>query len=178
MFASSRPVIAISNKPSPQVRFAKNLYYRINVVTLELPALAERREDIALLANLFLDEALESMPHAIASGFAADAIEVLLGAPWPGNVRQLRNVIEHCAVFSTTPLIPASLVGQALRQKPKEMLSYGQARDRFEREYLLELMQITAGNVARAARLAERDRSDLYKLLRRHKLDPSQFRDC
>ncbi|MCB1740690.1 MAG: sigma 54-interacting transcriptional regulator [Gammaproteobacteria bacterium] len=158
-------------------RFREDLYYRLNVVTLEIPDLAARREDIPLLAKHFLEAAHRDSPEAISHGFAADALEELVTAPWPGNVRQLRNVVEQCVVLGTTPLIPAALVHKALKRRPRELLPYTEARDRFERDYLLDLMQITEGNVAQAARLAQRDRSDLYKLLRRHQLDPNRFRD-
>jgi two-component system response regulator GlrR len=68
-------------------------------------------------------------------------------------------------------------VQKALRRRPRELMPFAEARDRFERDYLTDLMQMTDGNVAQAARLAQRDRSDLYKLLRRHHLDPNRFRD-
>lgn len=158
--------------------FREDLYYRLNVVTLEIPPLAARREDIPLLAGHFLDEARDtSAPDSTAVGFSADAMEALLAARWPGNVRHLRNVVNQCAVLATTPLIPLALVRKALRLEPPELLSLADARNRFDREYLVKLLQITDGNVTQAARLADRNRSDLYKLLRRHKLDPGLFRD-
>jgi two-component system response regulator GlrR len=104
-------------------------------------------------------------------------MEALLAARWPGNVRHLRNVVNQCAVLATTPLISLALVQKALRLKPPDLLSLAEARNRFDREYLIKLLQITDGNVTQAARLADRNRSDLYKLLRRHKLDPEVFRD-
>jgi two-component system response regulator GlrR len=159
-------------------RFREDLYYRLNVVRLEIPNLAARREDIALLANHFLAAIRSKLADAAVAvtGFANEALEALVAAPWPGNVRQLRNVVEQCVVLATTPLIPAALVQSALRGKPREFRSFAQARDNFEFDYLVNLLQMTRGNIAQAARLAERNRSEFYKLLRKHGLEPQAFR--
>ena len=156
--------------------FREDLYYRLNVVMLEIPPLSERREDINLLATHFLNDA-RSRGHGEVSGFSADAMEELVAAPWPGNVRQLRNVVEQCAVLCSTSLVPVSLVHKALRQKPRELLPFAKARDNFERDYLAHILQMTEGNVAQAARLADRNRSEFYKLLRKHHLEPELFRE-
>jgi two-component system response regulator GlrR len=100
----------------------------------------------------------------------------MLTAAWPGNVRQLRNVVEQCAVLSTTPLIPVSLVERALSRDDRALLPFAEARDRFEFGYLTNLLEMTEGNVAQAARLAERNRSEFYKLLNKHELEPALFR--
>ena len=89
---------------------------------------------------------------------------------------QLYNVVEQCMVLSPTPVIGRSLVARALRQKPERLLSLNEARDQFERDYLIRLLNLTEGNIALAARLAERNRSEFYNLLGRHGLDPEQFR--
>ncbi|HHJ13221.1 MAG TPA: response regulator [Gammaproteobacteria bacterium] len=156
--------------------FREDLYYRLNVVTLEIPSLVARREDIPLLASHFLRN-LEDARRKGVTGFAPDAMEVLLSAPWPGNVRQLYNVVEQAVAFTTTSLIPASLVQRALRgEADEEMPAFADARSRFEREYLTQLLQITGGNVSRAARIAKRNRTEFYKLLHKHHLNPSQFK--
>jgi len=156
--------------------FREDLYYRLNVVTLEIPALVDRREDIPLLANHFLRTLNDAEKKAV-KGFAPDAMEVLLSAPWPGNVRQLYNVVEQAVAFTTTSLIPASLVQRALRDEADaEMPAFADARSRFEREYLTQLLQITNGNVSQAARIAKRNRTEFYKLLHKHHLNPSQFK--
>jgi len=161
-------------------RFREDLYYRINVVTLDIPPLAARREDIRLLAAHFVALVSERLAETAVkvSGFSGDAMELLVSAPWPGNIRQLRNVIEQCVVLATSPLIPATLVQAALKSKPREFLPFAQARDHFEFEYLVALLQMTQGNVAQAARLADRNRSEFYKLLRKHELSPQSFRDA
>lgn len=156
-------------------QFREDLYYRINVVGLELPTLAERREDIPLLAEHFL-RALAQKYGKRLGGFAPDALEALATAPWPGNVRQLQNVIEQVCALATTPLIPRTLVERALRVKPIEALGYAEAKRRFERNYLIQLLKLTEGNVADAARLAERNRTEFYRLLQRHELTPDLFR--
>lgn len=155
--------------------FREDLYYRLNVVMLELPPLRDRREDIPLLVNHFLEEERSHTGRRV-RGFAPEAIEMLVAAPWPGNVRQLRNVVEQCVVLSTGPIIAATLVKKALRDKADELIPLAAARDRFERDYLVRLLQITDGNVTQAARLAQRNRTEFYKLLRRHHLEPELFR--
>jgi two-component system response regulator GlrR len=156
-------------------RFREDLYYRMVVVTLEIPPLEKRREDIPLLAAHFLLE-LSKTENKDVQGFAPDALELLLGAPWPGNVRQLFNVVEQTYALTTTPVIPASLVQKALREQPPDYPSFEQARLRFEQEYLVRLLKTTKGNVSQAARLAQRGRTDFYKLMRRHRLNPGMFK--
>jgi two-component system response regulator GlrR len=156
--------------------FREDLYYRLNVVTLEVPPLSHRREDISLLASHFLAAARKRLKKTL-TGFSKDAMEMLLTAPWPGNVRQLLNTVEQVAVLTTSPLIPASLVQRALRGKTGEILPFSQAQSQFEKEYLVRIMQVTRGNVAQAARLAKRNRTEFYKLLNRHHLEPALFRE-
>ncbi len=156
-------------------QFREDLYYRLNVVSLRVPTLAERREDIALLANHFLLRLGEKYGKRV-TGFAPDAIKALTTARWPGNVRQLHNVVEQVCALSTTPLIALSLVQRALRTPSMEVLTYAQARERFERDYLVGLLKLTDGNVADAARLADRNRTEFYRLLQRHNLTAGQFR--
>ncbi|MCC2634720.1 MAG: putative response regulator, NtrC, partial [Ramlibacter sp.] len=134
-------------------QFREDLYYRLNVVTLTLPTLAERRDDIPLLANHFLDKLAAKYGRRL-SGFAPEALKALIAAPWPGNVRQLYNVVEQVCALATTPLVPLALVQRALRVPSVQVLTYADAKQRFEREYLVGLLKLTDGNVADAARLA------------------------
>lgn len=156
--------------------FREDLYYRLNVVSFEIPSLAERREDIPLLANHFLSQLCEKY-HKEINGFAPEAMELLIGAPWPGNVRQLQNIVEQTAVLCTTPIIPASLVQKALRDDVGSILPFEEARRHFERDYLARLLKVTSGNVTQAARLAKRNRTEFYKLLQRHQLNASLFKE-
>ena len=156
-------------------RFREDLYYRLNVVALKLPPLTERREDISLLANYFL-AALAKKYNKTINSIAPEALELLVSATWPGNVRQLYNVIEQSAALCNTPLIPVALVQQAIQRQQSEFASFEQARKHFERDYLTRLLKITAGNVSQAAKLAQRNRTEFYKLLQRHELDPALFK--
>jgi two-component system, NtrC family, response regulator GlrR len=155
--------------------FREDLFYRLNVVALKLPSLGERREDIPLLANHFLGT-LAAKYRKKVNGFAPEALELLVAVPWPGNVRQLYNVLEQSVALSTTPLIPLTLVQQAIQNQQSELTSFEEARKKFEREYLTRLLKITEGNVTQAARLAKRNRTEFYKLLQRHQLDPKLFK--
>jgi len=156
-------------------RFREDLYYRLNVVCLTLPPLAERREDIPLLAQHFL-AGLSAKYNKGCNGFAAEAMELLARANWPGNVRQLFNVVEKCVALSTTPIVSLTMIERALNRVSEDMVSFDDARRDFERDYLAQLLKLTEGNVTQAARIANRNRSDFYTLLNRHQLDPSQFK--
>ncbi len=156
-------------------RFREDLYYRLNVVGLRLPPLAERREDVPLLAGHFLAALTRKYGKTI-NGIAPEALELLVSAAWPGNVRQLYNVIEHSVALCNSQLVPLSLVQQAIQHQQSQFASFEQARRQFEREYLTRLLKITAGNVTQAARLAQRNRTEFYKLLQRHTLDPALFK--
>jgi len=156
--------------------FREDLYYRLNVVSLALPPLRERREDIPLLAQHFLAMLTEKYQRRI-RGFAPDALEMLTAADWPGNIRQLHNVLEQCVALCTTTTIPAGLVARALRDKPAEVQPLAEARAAFERDYLIGLLKLTRGQVSEVARLAGRNRTEVYRLLQRHGLTPALFKD-
>jgi two-component system response regulator GlrR len=155
-------------------QFREDLYYRLNVVTLSLPALRERPEDIPLLARHFLEQ---QPAKRRAKAFTPEAMEMLVANEWPGNVRQLQNVVDHCSVLSSTPLISTALVARALHDKESvQDLSYANAKKQFERDYLIRLLKITGGQVSEAARLAGRNRTEFYRLLGKHQLTPSMFK--
>lgn len=156
--------------------FRMDLYYRINVVTLKLPKLSERREDIPLLANHFIANP-DSKYVSKVKGFSNEAMELLVSYDWPGNVRHLKNVIEQVTALSTTPIIPAKLVEKALQEKQASIPSFKEAKKTFERKYLMQLLQLVNGNVSQAARLAQRNRTEFYKLLKRNLIEPGQFKE-
>ncbi len=156
-------------------RFREDLYYRLNVVTLEVPRLQDRREDIPLLVDHFLKLFNNQNDRSIV-GFAPEAMDALLEAPWPGNIRQLQNVVEQAAALSTTDLIPHNLISTALREENVKIPTFDEARFEFGQRYLVRLLQMTGGNVARAARIAERNRTDFYKILNRHHISPHLFK--
>ncbi|HKW37103.1 MAG TPA: sigma 54-interacting transcriptional regulator [Burkholderiales bacterium] len=156
-------------------RFREDLYYRLNVVSLDLPQLSDRREDIVPLATHYL-KATAARYGKDVQAFAPEALQLLLAAPWPGNVRQLVNVIEQVVALCASSLVPASLVQQALKEEPAQLASLEQARGAFEREYLIRILRITGGSVTQAAKLARRNRTEFYKLLERHRLEPKMFK--
>lgn len=156
-------------------QFRADLYYRLNVVTLTLPPLSERREDIPLLANHFLLKLAAKYDKRL-SGFAPEALKALTTAAWPGNVRQLYNVVEQVCALSTTPLVPLALVQRALRSPSVQVLTFAEAKQHFERDYLVGLLKLTDGNVADAARLADRNRTEFYRLMQKHGLTPGHFK--
>jgi len=155
--------------------FREDLYYRLNVVKLYIPALAERAEDIPLLANEFLSRLARRYGRGPLA-LSPEAMQVLVSAPWPGNVRQLLNVIEQAVALAATEVIPESLVRQALDVADTALTPLDEARRAFERDYLVRILKITGGNVTKAARLAGRNRTEFYRLLERHSLEPGMFK--
>jgi two-component system response regulator GlrR len=155
--------------------FREDLYYRLNVVKLYIPTLAERREDIPLLTNHFLSRLAERYRKGRLA-LAPEAMQLLVSAAWPGNVRQLLNVIEQAVALAPTEVIPESLVRQALDAGDTTLTPLDEARRAFERDYLVRILKITGGNVTKAARLAGRNRTEFYRLLERHSLEPGMFK--
>lgn len=156
--------------------FREDLYYRLNAVTLQIPSLADRREDIPLLIDHFLDR-YAIRTRGTRKRFAPEALDQLIAAPWPGNVRQLINVVEQCATLNRGEVIPLAATTRALRGQAGPLLSLKDARDAFERDYLISVMRLANGNVATASRLAGRNRTEFYKLLEHHRIEAAQFRE-
>jgi two-component system, NtrC family, response regulator GlrR len=160
-----------------QGHFREDLFYRLNVVSLKLPSLADRREDIPLLAAHILRKLAERYRKP-APSLAPDAMALLVAAPWPGNIRQLLNLLEQSVALATTQVIPATLVQAALKEDAAALVPFEEARKTFERDYLVRLLKITGGNVTQAAQLAKRNRTEFYKLLQRHRLEPGMFKEA
>lgn len=173
-------IISATHRDLPKAmekkEFREDLFYRLNVVNLKLPALHERTEDIPLLAGHLLRQAADRHKPFVRS-FSVDAIKRLMTASWPGNVRQLVNVIEQCVALTSSPVIGDALVEQALSGENSVLPTFVEARNQFELNYLRKLLQMTKGNVTNAARLAGRNRTEFYKLLSRHELDASDFKE-
>ena len=159
-----------------QDAFREDLYYRLSVVPLHMPSLRERRDDIPLLMEYFL-KSIALSTRRPPKRFSPEAQRRLMGADLPGNVRQLQNLAEQCSVLSPSNIIPLALTNQALRERPGEMPTLDQTRQTTDRRYLVGILRAAGGNVAAAARIAGRNRTEFYKLLARHELDPSRFRD-
>lgn len=156
-------------------RFREDLYYRLNVVNIRLPQLDERREDIPLLVSHFLQQIAKD-GNTDRKVYAPEAVELLVTAEWPGNIRQLYNVVRQNVALSRSPVISGELVQTSLGEHAGKLASFSEARDEFTRNYLSQILQITGGNVSQAARLAKRNRTDFYKLLARHELNPDAFK--
>ena len=156
--------------------FREDLFYRLNVVNIELPPLRARREDIPLLVEHFLLQIAEETDQE-RKVYAPEAVECLVANEWPGNVRQLYNTVRQNVALSPTRIISSEQVRTSLGEQAASSLpSFSEAREEFTRNYLSQLLQITGGNVSQAARLAKRNRTDFYKLLSRHQLNPDHFK--
>jgi len=172
-------VISATHRDLPSMMqdgsFREDLYYRLNVVNISLPILDERREDIPLLVSHFL-QLISSEAGQERKVYAPEAVELLVTAEWPGNIRQLYNVVRQNVALSRSPVISGELVQSSLGEHAGKLASFSDARDEFTRNYLSQILQITVGNVSQAARLAKRNRTDFYKLLARHDLNPDSFK--
>ncbi|MEQ1596936.1 MAG: sigma 54-interacting transcriptional regulator [Casimicrobium sp.] len=173
-------IVSATHRNLDQMRadraFREDLFYRLNVVALKLPSLGERREDIPLLASHFLKKIAARYRKPVPT-LAPDALAALVSAPWPGNVRQLENMLEQAVALSTTHVIPLSLIRNSLDDDSAPLVSFESARKTFERDYLVRILKLTAGNAAQAAQMAGRNRTEFYKLLQRHNLEPAMFKD-
>jgi two-component system, NtrC family, response regulator AtoC len=149
--------------------FREDLYYRLNVVTIDLPPLRERKEDIPLLAEHFLKR-FSAENQKTVSGFSGEMMDFLVKYPWPGNVRELENTIERAVILSKGPEIQLAdllqrnspLVGKAIT---------GQSLQDVEREHILSVLNETGGNLARAARILGISRATLYNKSRAYGLN-------
>jgi two-component system response regulator HydG len=169
--------------------FREDLYFRLNVLPIELPPLRERRGDIAMLVQHFVAKYAERFRKGV-RGVDAAALDVLVASEWPGNIRELENSIQRAVL-----LVHGDVIGRGAL--PREVMpagpqpsatqsgatarAFAEARAEaiagFERGYLDELLVAHRGNLARAAKQAGLDRSNLRRLLRRHAIDPARYRE-
>lgn len=170
--ASNRDLVAAMEAG----QFREDLFYRLNVVNLALPALKERPEDIPLLARHFLERIRQRQPTRV-TGFSPEALAMLASANWPGNVRQLLNVVEQAVALAPAPVIGPQLVEGILADSGDHFPTFNEARAEFERVYLNKVLRMTEGNVTQAAALAGRNRTDFYKLLNRHGIEAGTYKD-
>lgn len=156
-------------------QFREDLFYRLNVVNLDLPPLVDRPEDIPPLARYFVEQAARRHNPKVKS-ISSDALQRLAQADWPGNVRQLENVIEKVTALNTSAVISESAVTRALTHTESILPNFNEARAEFEKRYLQKVLNITEGNVSQAAKIAGRNRTDFYKLLKKHHLEAADFK--
>ena len=175
-------VIAATNKNLESEiadgRFREDLYYRLNVVPIAVPALRERREDIPLLAAHFV-AVLSSREGMMPRALGADAVERLTAFDWPGNVRELRNTVERLLILSPGNTITATDVDRLVGQRAAEQTSIGsladcgtfeEFKDAAERSFLLSKLRENEWNVSETARILDMPRSNLYKKIERYGL--------
>lgn len=164
--------------------FREDLYYRLNVFTIYLPPLRERKEDIPLLAYYFLNRYNKAFGKDIKE-ISPEFTEFLLGYNWPGNVRELENIMERAIVLTKGSALTPDVLqfyvkgGGAQPGKWEEMnyhLAKGKILDNFEKDYLEHLLKISHGNISEASRIAQIERTTLYQKLKDHNIDPSQFK--
>ena len=180
-------VIAASNRDLKKLamggQFRQDLYFRLNVLRINLPALRERREDIAGLARHFIEEFAREFGRPVAALTPA-ALRHLMAYTWPGNVRELRHVIERAVLLSRGPVLRAEDIEIDADDAPDDTYSesFSSAKARvvrdFERDYLSQMLAAAQGNVTRAAQAAKKDRRAFFELLRKHDIEPQQFRNA
>lgn len=169
------------NQAISQQTFREDLFYRLNVVNLHLPPLVERIEDVPLLAEYFARQTAQRLSTddqpRVTKKFTPEALSVLLQYHWPGNIRQLQNVIEQLIALTAHDLISEQAVAAALKTDDQtvQLTSLNEAKRQFERDYVIKTLQLTQGNIAQAAKLAQRNRSDFYKLVKKHEIDLEQL---
>ena len=155
--------------------FRKDLFYRIHVIPIKLPPLREKKEDIPLLAEFFLQKCTKKMKKDM-KGFSASASQKLMLYHWPGNVRELENTIERAVAMSIKDVITEDMILPTQEIEKKCLLPLKNAKEDFEKDYLVQLIGLTKGNVAQAAKLAGKYRADFYRLLEKHNLKPADFK--
>jgi two-component system response regulator AtoC len=181
-------VIAATNKDLKELvnqgKFREDLYYRLEGIKIEIPPLRERKEDIPVLAYYFLEE-FNKKYNTDVKGFSKDALEALINYSWPGNVRQLQNVVnEACIIafakgqFIELNHLPKEITG--IEDKHAMIFDYNLAKKmndtNFTTKYLRNLLSFTKGNISQAAKLANIERQSLQKLLKKYNVDPQEFR--
>jgi two-component system response regulator GlrR len=170
--------------------FREDLYYRIHVIPISLPPLRERKEDIVPLVESFLKKCSQQMKKEV-KGFTPEALRKLMLHDWPGNVRELENTIEYAIAMTQSEVITEDYVLQTKTVLPENGQglwheNYGvsnqtlkplkDARDAFERDYLVQVLAMTEGNVSQAAKLAGKYRADFYDLLKKHDIKVEEFK--
>lgn len=171
--ATNRDLIAEIERKS----FRSDLYFRVSVVEIRVPPLRARREDVPFLVRHFvarMTERYDRRPVDLEPG----VMERLVSYNWPGNVRELQNRVERAVVLSGGGSLDVEdfFPGEPRRGHARSGPTFADEKARFERQYLVELLEAARGNVSAAARMAGKFRTDLYRLCSRHQIDPAAFR--
>ncbi|MCF8130198.1 MAG: sigma-54 dependent transcriptional regulator [Deltaproteobacteria bacterium] len=155
--------------------FREDLFYRIHVIVLKIPPLRERKEDIPLLAKFFFNKNMQKSEKKI-KGFTPAALQKMMLYAWPGNVRELENAVEGAVAMTTQDIITEDLILKGRPFEDEGLKSFKSAKSDFEKRYLVQLMELTFGNISKASELSGKYRADLYDLLKKYNLDPADFR--
>jgi len=155
--------------------FRQDLFYRIHVIPVSLPPLREKKEDIPFLVEHFLEKFSQKMKKKV-KGVTPQTIQKLMLYDWPGNIRELENTIEFAMAMTQTNIISEDLILQNNKQSPDKLKPFKEAKSEFEKEYLLNLLKLTQGNVSKAADLADKYRADFYQLLKKYDLKPEEYK--
>lgn len=173
-----RLIVATNKDLEAEVKkgaFREDLFYRIHVIPVHIPPLRARKEDIAPLSEHFLKKYAAKMNRDI-RGFTAMATQKLMLHDWPGNVRELENAIEYAVAVTRSEIIDEDAILPSREMTPASPKRFKEAKEDFERDYLIRILQAAEGNVSKAAELAGKYRADFYALLKRHNLKPDDFK--
>jgi two-component system, NtrC family, response regulator GlrR len=156
-------------------RFREDLFYRIFVIPIHLPPLRERKEDIPLLVDHFIKKYANKLKKVI-NGVSAPTIQRLMSYSWPGNVRELENTIEYAVAMTTNDVITDDLILQTKTIDDDQLKPLKDAKNEFEKNYISHVLALAEGNVSKAAELSGKYRGDFYDLLKKHELNPLDFK--
>ena len=173
-----RVIVATNKNLEEEVQkgqFREDLFYRVHVIPIRLPTLRERKEDIPHLVEHFLRRYSQQMKKEI-KGMAPQAMQRLMLHDWPGNVRELENMIEYAVAMTDRNVITEEGILETTNSSQESLKPLKEARDTFERNYLIGLLQQCEGNVSQAAKLAGKYRADFYDLLKKHHLKAEDFK--
>jgi len=156
--------------------FRKDLFYKIHVAPIYLPPIRERKDDIPLLATYFLTDFCKVLKKNVI-GFTPAAIQRMNLYDWPGNIRELQNKIEHAVIMTNKDIIATEDIFTDANMLKNAFNSYKDAKERFEREYLENLLKMCKGNITSVSKMAKRYRADIYKLVKKYNISPDQYKD-
>jgi DNA-binding NtrC family response regulator len=176
-------VIAASNLNLEEAvdtgKVRQDLFYRLNIISLTLPPLRDRREDIPLLARHFLAKYSREFDSQVRD-FTDEAMDMLMVYSWPGNVRELEHAVERATVLCNKQLIQASdiVLSNQTRAGKRESLREAKAKEieRFEKNYIQGVLSACRGNISRAARISQKNRRAFWQLIQKYRIDVSRFK--
>lgn len=156
-------------------RFREDLFYRIHVIPIHLPPLRERKEDIPLLVKHFLEDLSRKMNKDVKT-ITPEAMQALMLYDWPGNVRQLKNSLEYAVAMTQHDVVTEDLLHIQKDSTPEQLRPLKEAKAHFEKGYIISLLELTQGNVSKAAQLAGKYRADFYDLLKKYRIKAKDYK--